>query len=72
MYGMINKVLQRKKHRLLRNRWEVTVIDLSRVTYVVSATNKWEAMDKAEEMDKPTLVEGLDSVVEVVKKINYT
>ena len=68
---MIKKVLKDKKYRLLR-KWEVTVVEINRKTYVVSANNKWEAMDNMESMEKPTLTENLDSVVEVVKKINYS
>ena len=68
---MIKKVLKDKKYRLLR-KWEVTVVEINRNTYVVSANNKWEAMDNMESMNKPTFTESLDSVVEVVKKINYS
>jgi glutathione synthase/RimK-type ligase-like ATP-grasp enzyme len=68
---MIKKVLKDKKYRLLR-KWEVTVVEINRNTYVVSANNKWEAMDNMESMKKPTFTESIDSVVEVVKKINYS
>ena len=68
---MIKKVLKDKKYRLLR-KWEVTVVEINRNTYVASANNRWEAMDNMESMEKPTLTENLDSVVEVVKKINYS
>ena len=68
---MIKKILKGNKYRLLR-KWEVIVVEINRNTYVVSANNRWEAMDNMELMDKPTLTENLDSVIEVVKKINYS
>ena len=68
---MIHKSSQGKKYRL-HDRWEVVVIEVTQNTYVVSAENEWEAIDKMEAMDKPTFKEDLESVVEVVKRINYS
>jgi hypothetical protein len=68
---MIHKSSQGKKYRL-HNRWEVVVVEVSQNTYVVSAENEWEAIDKMEAMDKPTFKEDLESVIEVVKRINYS
>ena len=68
---MIHKSSQGKKYRL-HDRWEVVVIDVTQNTYVVSAENEWEAIDKMEAMDKPTFKEDLESVIEVVKRINYS
>ena len=69
--GMIRKSSQGKKYRL-HDRWEVVVIEVTQNTYVVSAENEWEAIDKMEAMDKPTFKEDLESVIEVVKRINYS
>ena len=68
---MIRKVSQSKRIRLL-NRWEVTVIEIIKNTYVVGANDEWEAIDKMELMDKPTFNDKLESYVDVVKKINYS
>jgi len=68
---MIRKVSQSKRKRLL-NRWEVNVIEIVKNTYVVSASDEWEAIDKMELMDKPTFNDKLESYVDVVKKINYS
>ena len=68
---MIRKVSQSKRIRLL-NRWEVTVIEIIKNTYVVSANDEWEAIDKMELMDNPTFNDKLESYVDVVKKINYS
>ena len=68
---MIRKVSQSKRIRLL-NRWEVNVIEIVKNTYVVSASDEWEAIDKMELMDKPTFNDKLESYVDVVKKINYS
>jgi len=68
---MIRKVSQGKRTRLL-NRWEVTVIEIIKNTYVVSANDEWEAIDKMELMDNPTFNDKLESYVDVVKKINYS
>jgi hypothetical protein len=68
---MIRKVSQGKRTRLL-NRWEVNVIEIVKNTYVVSANDEWEAIDKMELMDKPTFNDKLESYVDVVKKINYS
>jgi len=68
---MIRKVSQSKRTRLL-NRWEVTVIEIIKNTYVVSANDEWEAIDKMELMDNPTFNDKLESYVDVVKKINYS
>ena len=69
---MIKKVLKGKRYRLLRNRWEVSVIEVIKNTYVVSANDEVEALDKMEMMNKPTYREQLDSVVDVVRKITYS
>tara|TARA_R100001509_G_C4847851_1_gene208963 strand:+ start:950 stop:1159 length:210 start_codon:yes stop_codon:yes gene_type:complete len=69
---MIKKVLKGKRYRLLRNRWEVSVIEVVKNTYVVSANDEVEALDKMEMMSKPTYREELDSVVDVVRKITYS
>ena len=69
---MIKKVLKGKRYRLLRNRWEVSVIEVVKNTYVVSANDEVEALDKMEMMQKPTYREELDSVVDVVRKITYS
>jgi hypothetical protein len=67
---MIRKVSKGRK-RLL-NRWEVNVIEITKNTFVVSANDEWEAIDKMELMDKPTFNDKLESYVDVVKKINYS
>ena len=69
---MIKKVLKGKRYRLLRNRGEVSVIEVIKNTYVVSANDEVEALDKMEMMKKPTYREQLDSVVDVVRKITYS
>lgn len=68
---MILKVPQGKKYNL-HNRWEVIVIDVTQNTYLVSAKDEWEAIDKMEKMEEPTFKEDLESVIEVVKKISYS
>ena len=57
---------------MLRNRWEVSVIEVIKNTYVVSANDEVEALNKMEMMQKPTYKEELDSVVDVVRKITYS
>ena len=69
---MIKKVLKGKRYRLLRNRWEVSVIEVIKNTYVVSANDEVEALNKMEMMQKPTYKEELDSGVDVVRKITYS
>ena len=69
---MIKKVLKGKRYRLLRNRWEVSVIEVIKNTYVGSANDEVEALNKMEMMQKPTYKEELDSVVDVVRKITYS
>ena len=69
---MIKKVLKGKRYRLLRNRWEVSVIEVIKNTYVVSANDEVEALNKMEMMQKPTYKEEIDSVVDVVRKITYS
>ena len=69
---MIKKVLKGKRYRLLRNRWEVSVIEVIKNTYVVSANDEVEALNKMEMMQKPTYKEELDSVVDVFRKITYS
>ena len=64
---MIRKVRQRNRS----NKWEVVLLEVKRYTFIVSADNRWEALDKSE-YSMPTIEETLDSVTEVVRRITYS
>ena len=55
------------------NKWEVIHLQVDRNTYIVSATDRWEAMRKAlNDMGKPTIKETVETVTESITPIRYS